>query len=290
MFTGFESQVIPTSGADIFTRIGGSGPPLLLLHGYPQTHVMWHKVAPALAECFTVVCPDLRGYGDSSKPPTDANHAPYAKRAMARDQVEVMSALGFEQFLAVGHDRGARVLHRLLLDQPSRVQKAALLDIVPTRYIYQTITQQMATIYEHWFFLIQPDGLPERMIGHDPADYLRTKLHRWSADPAGFTSEAMAEYQRCFSQPETIHSTCEDYRAAATIDLVHDEADLDCKIQCPLLVLWCAKGAMERYYDVMAVWQERAVNVRGQALPCGHFLPEEAPEETAQALLNFLAT
>ncbi len=290
MFTGFESQVIPTSGADIFTRIGGSGPPLLLLHGYPQTHVMWHKVAPALAECFTVVCPDLRGYGDSSKPPTDANHAPYAKRAMARDQVEVMSALGFEQFLAVGHDRGARVLHRLLLDQPSRVQKAALLDIVPTRYIYQTITQQMATIYEHWFFLIQPDGLPERMIGHDPTDYLRTKLHRWSADPAGFTSEAMAEYQRCFSQPETIHSTCEDYRAAATIDLVHDEADLDCKIQCPLLVLWGAKGAMERYYDVMAVWQERAVNVRGQALPCGHFLPEEAPEETAQALLNFLAT
>ena len=290
MFTGFESQVIPTSGADIFTRIGGSGPPLLLLHGYPQTHVMWHKVAPALAECFTVVCPDLRGYGDSSKPPTDANHAPYAKRAMARDQVEVMSALGFEQFLAVGHDRGARVLHRLLLDQPSRVQKAALLDIVPTRYIYQTITQQMATIYEHWFFLIQPDGLPERMIGHDPADYLRTKLHRWSADPAGFTSEAMAEYQRCFSQPETIHSTCEDYRAAATIDLVHDEADLDCKIQCPLLVLWGAKGAMERSYDVMAVWQERAVDVSGQALPCGHFLPEEAPEETAQALLNFLAT
>ncbi|MEO1592056.1 MAG: alpha/beta hydrolase [Cyanobacteria bacterium J06632_22] len=288
MFSGFEAQVIPTDGAHIFTLMGGAGPPLLLLHGYPQTHVMWHKVAPALAERFTVVCTDLRGYGDSSKPPTAVDHEPYSKRAMAQDQVVVMAALGFESFLAVGHDRGARVLHRLLLDYPKQVQKAALLDIVPTRYIYQTITQQMATIYEHWFFLIQPDGLPERMIGHDPADYLSTKLHRWSADPEAFTPAAMAEYQRCFSQPETIHATCEDYRAAATLDLTHDAADLDQKIQCPLLVLWGAKGAMERHYDVMAIWRERATTVVGQALPCGHFLPEEAPADTVQALLDFL--
>ncbi|MEM6352973.1 MAG: alpha/beta hydrolase [Cyanobacteria bacterium P01_D01_bin.14] len=289
MFEGFDTQVIDTDSAKIFTRIGGAGPPLLLLHGYPQTHAMWHRVAPALANHFTVVCPDLRGYGDSSKPATDTEHLPYAKRVMAQDQVEVMAALGFDQFLAAGHDRGARVLHRLLLDHPQRVLKAALLDIVPTRYIYQTITQQMATVYEHWFFLIQPDGLPERMIGHDPDDYLKTKLARWSADPAAFTPEAMAEYLRCFRHPETIHATCEDYRAAATIDLVHDEADLAQKIQCPLLVLWGVKGAMEKHYDVMSVWQKRAVDVQGQALPCGHFLPEEAPEETAQALLDFLA-
>ncbi|MEO0540064.1 MAG: alpha/beta hydrolase [Cyanobacteria bacterium P01_A01_bin.105] len=289
LFPGFRTQVITARGADIFTRIGGAGPPLLLLHGYPQTHVMWHKVAPALAERFTVVCTDLRGYGDSSKPPTTADHAPYTKRAMAADPLAVMTALGFDSFLAVGHDRGARVLHRLLLDAPDRVQKAALLDIVPTRYIYQTITQQMATIYEHWFFLIQPDGLPERMIGHDPVDYLTTKLHRWSADPTAFTPAAMAEYQRCFSDPVTIHATCEDYRAAATLDLVHDAADLEQKIQCPLLVLWGAKGAMERHYDVMAIWRERAKNVTGQTLPCGHFLPEEAPEATVKALVDFLA-
>lgn len=287
MFGGFEQRTISTTSAAIFTRIGGSGPPMLLLHGYPQTHLMWHAIAPILAKQFTVICTDLRGYGDSSKPPTDANHEPYSKRAMARDQIEVMAALGFDQFLAVGHDRGARVLHRLLLDHPQRVRRAALLDIVPTRHIYRNITQQMATIYEHWFFLIQPDGFPERLIGQDPDYYLTTKLNRWSSKPTVFTPAAMAEYQRCFRQPATIHATCEDYRAAATIDLVHDEADLVQKISCPLLILWGAQGAMERHYDVLAIWRERALNVTGQTLPCGHFLPEEAPEETVQALLAF---
>ncbi|MEO1403525.1 MAG: alpha/beta hydrolase [Cyanobacteria bacterium J06635_1] len=287
MFESFENRQIDTSQATIHTLIGGAGPPLLLLHGYPQTHVMWHKVAPQLAEHFTVVCTDLRGYGNSSKPVSDANHSPYSKRAMAQDQIEVMADLGFETFMAAGHDRGGRVLHRLLLDHPERVTRAALLDIVPTRYIFKTINQAMATIYEHWFFLIQPDGFPERLIGHDPDDYLTTKLHRWSAEPSAFSEVAMAEYRRCFRQAETIHATCEDYRAAATIDLTHDETDLDTQIQCPLLVLWGAQGAMERHYEVLKIWQDRAVDVRGQALPCGHFVPEEAPAETTQMLLKF---
>jgi haloacetate dehalogenase len=288
LFEGFRRErLTTTAGVRIETVIGGSGSPLLLLHGYPQTHVMWHKVAPRLAERFTVVCTDLRGYGDSSKPASTADHAPYSKRAMAQDQVEVMAQLGFEQFMAVGHDRGGRVLHRLLLDHSPCVSRAAVLDIVPTRHIFQTINQQMATIYEHWFFLIQPDGLPERMIGHDPDDYLQTKLKRWSGNPEAFTPEAMAEYLRCFRQSEVIHASCEDYRAAATIDLQHDEADLDCKITCPLLVLWGAKGAMERCYDVLATWRERAIDVQGKPLPSGHFLPEEAPRETIEVLEEF---
>ncbi|MEM8808773.1 MAG: alpha/beta hydrolase [Cyanobacteria bacterium P01_G01_bin.38] len=287
MFESFKKRQITISQAKIYTVIGGSGPPLLLLHGYPQTHAMWHKVAPQLAEHFTLVCTDLRGYGDSSKPPSKADHAPYSKRAMAQDQIEIMAELGFDTFMAAGHDRGGRVLHRLLLDHPQRVTRAAVLDIVPTRYIFKTINQAMATLYEHWFFLIQPDGLPERLIGHDPDDYLTTKLHRWSADPSAFSEAAMAEYQRCFRQAETIHASCEDYRAAATIDLANDETDLDAQIQCPLLVLWGAQGAMERHYDVLKIWRDRAVNVQGQALPCGHFLPEEAPHATTQALLKF---
>ncbi|MEM9162027.1 MAG: alpha/beta hydrolase, partial [Cyanobacteria bacterium P01_F01_bin.4] len=248
---------------------------------------MWHQVAPQLAAHFTVVCTDLRGYGDSSQPASEADHAPYSKRAMAQDQIEVMAHLGFDTFMAAGHDRGGRVLHRLLLDHPERVTRAAVLDIVPTRYIFKTINQAMATIYEHWFFLIQPDGLPERLIGHDPDDYLTTKLHRWSADPSAFSEAAMAEYRRCFRQAETIHASCEDYRAAATIDLAHDEADLEAQIQCPLLVLWGAQGAMERHYEVLKIWRDRAVDVQGQALSCGHFLPEEAPMATTQALLKF---
>ncbi|MBE9075986.1 alpha/beta hydrolase [Romeria aff. gracilis LEGE 07310] len=287
MFEGFISQRIKTAEATIFARVGGSGPPLLLLHGYPQTHVMWHRVAPQLAQRFTVVCTDLRGYGDSDKPPADSTHAAYGKRRMAADQVAVMQQLGFEQFRAVGHDRGGRVLHRLLLDYPQRVSRAALLDIVPTRHVFNTIDQQMATIYEHWFFLIQPDGFPEYLIGQDPDYYLSAKLRRWSARFEAFSPEAMAEYQRCFRQPETIHATCEDYRAAATIDLAHDEADQDQKIQCPLLLLWGQAGAMERCYDVLEVWRDRASQVQGYSIPGGHFLPEEAPAETLQALLAF---
>jgi haloacetate dehalogenase len=285
---GFEQLRIPASGTEINLRKAGQGPPLLLLHGYPQTHVMWHKIAPRLAERFTVVLPDLRGYGDSAKPPGGATHEAYAKRALAQDQVEVMAALGFERFAVVGHDRGARVVHRMALDHPGRVTKAALLDIAPTLTMYEGTDRVLATAYYHWFFLIQPYDLPERLIGGDPDYYLEKKIGAWSKTEGCFTPEAVAEYQRCFRDPATIHATCEDYRAAAGIDLEHDRADLERRIACPLLVLWGAKGVIERCYDVLAVWRERAETVSGKALPCGHFLPEEAPEETLAELLTFL--
>ena len=286
-FSGFTTQKIHLPNIALHTRIGGSGPPLLLLHGYPQTHYMWHKIAPTLAAHFTLICPDLRGYGDSDCPPSDPAHQTYSKRTVAQDCIDLMAHLGHSTFLAAGHDRGARVLHRLLLDHPQAVPRAAVLDIVPTHYIFKTINQQMATTYEHWFFLIQPDGFPEHLIGQDPDYYLTTKLHRWSADATAFTSDAMAEYLRCFRRLEVIHGTCEDYRAAASIDLEHDEADLGRKVECPLLVLWGGKGAMEKNYDVLAVWRDYAKQVEGEALPCGHFVPEEAPEATGRSLLNF---
>lgn len=287
MFEEFTHHRISTSGATINLVKGGTGKPLLLLHGYPQTHIMWHKVAPLLCDRFTVICSDLRGYGDSDKPSSDPTHFTYSKRATAQDQVEVMAALGFERFFAAGHDRGGRVLHRLILDHPERVEKAAVLDIVPTRTIFQTVNKELAIAYEHWFFLSQPYDFPERLIGNDPEFYLRTKMNQWSANPNSFTDEAMAEYIRCFSNRQTIHATCEDYRAAATIDLEHDEIDINSKIQCPLLVLRGARGVMERRYDVLETWRERAVNVTGKALDSGHFLPEEAPQETVDALLDF---
>lgn len=292
MFEGFEQRRVKVGVAEtpveINLRIGGKGPALLLLHGYPQTHVMWHRVAPRLAERFTVVCTDLRGYGDSSKPDSGPDHAGYSKRAMARDQAEVMTALGFKRFSVVGHDRGARVTHRLLLDHGARVDKAAVLDIAPTLDMYERTDRDFAEAYYHWFFLIQPFDLPERMIGADPAYYLEKKIGKWSKTGGCFAPEALAEYQRCFSYPATIHATCEDYRAAATIDLEHDRADRGRKVAVPLLVLWGAKGVIERSYDVLDLWSERAEDVSGRALPCGHFLAEEAPEETLEALLAFL--
>jgi haloacetate dehalogenase len=292
MFEGFAPRRIATSETEIQARIGGSGPPLLLLHGYPQTHAMWHRVAPRLAETHTVVCADLRGYGDSGKPASDPEHTPYAKRAMARDMVEVMAALGFERFMVAGHDRGGRVTHRMCLDHPDRVSHAAVLDIVPTLTVFRSTDQAIATGYYHWFFLIQPEPLPERLIGGDPVFYLHSKLGRWSGEKsAGFVAPAaLAEYERCFEDPATIHSTCEDYRAAATVDLRHDEADLEHKIACPLLVLWGAKGLMERHFDVLATWRDRSLGpVEGKPLPCGHFLPEEAPELTCLELERFFA-
>lgn len=289
MFEGFASARIRTSGAEINLRHGGKGPPLLLLHGYPQTHVMWHKIAPRLAEAFTVVAADLRGYGDSSKPPTTPDHAPYAKRAVARDMVEVMAALGFERFSVAGHDRGGRVAHRMVLDHERRVAKAAVLDIVPTHKIFASTNQAIASGYYHWFFLIQPNGLPEHLIGLDPEFYLKAKLGHWSGGMAAFTPEAFAEYARCFRDPATIHASCEDYRAAASIDLAHDEADLERKPKTPLFVLWGKRGLMERNFDVLATWRERFANVSGKALECGHFLPEERPDETAQALHAFFS-
>jgi haloacetate dehalogenase len=286
MFEGFERDTIETSGAAINLVRAGSGPPLLLLHGYPQSHVMWHRTAPSLARDFTVVVPDLRGYGDSSKPPGDKDHVTYSKRSMAQDQVEVMAKLGFERFALAGHDRGGRVAHRLALDHAQRVTRLAVLDIVPTHKVFATTDKELATAYFHWFFLIQPEPFPETLIGADPEYYLRSRLERWGG-PEGFAPEAMDEYLRCFHDPAAIHASCEDYRAAATIDLAHDEADMATKVSCPVLVLWGAKGVVERLYDPLACWRERAVEVSGRALDCGHFLPEEAPEETAAELKAF---
>lgn len=287
ILANFRAERIRASEVTLNVALGGTGPPLLLLHGYPQTHAMWYKIAPALAADFTVIAPDLRGYGDSDKPPGDPEHATYSKRAMARDVVELMTALGFERFAVAGHDRGARVTHRLCLDNPARVTRAAVLDIAPTYTMFATADKEFGEAYYHWFFLIQPYDLPERLIGADPEYYLRTKIARWSRNPGVFTEAALGEYLRCFRDPATIHATCEDYRAAASIDLVHDAADLERRIACPLLVLWGAKSFIGKKYDVLAVWRERAADVRGRGLPCGHYLAEEAPEETCVELRRF---
>ena len=287
-FPGFEERRIETSGAAINLVTGGSGPPLLLLHGYPQTHVLWRKIAPRLAQDFTLVIPDLRGYGDSSKPPGGADHAAYSKRALAQDQVETMSALGHERFCVAGHDRGARVTHRLLRDHPERIERAAILDIVPTLYRFETIDQKAATGSYHWFFLIQPAPFPERLIGAECEYYLR---HSFGLDrnPAALEPEVFAEYLRCFSNPETIRATCDEYRAGAGIDLEHDRADRGRRIGTPLLVLWGQRSGQGSGYDVLAVWREHADNVAGQAIASGHFLPEEAPDDTYRALRGFFA-
>ena len=286
MFPGFKTSRIPTTGAIIHVVSGGDGPPVLLLHGHPQTHAQWHKLAPQLAREFTLIMTDLRGYGDSSKPPGGENHSNYSKRAMALDQVEVMSTFGFEKLAVVGHDRGGRVAHRMALDHPSRVTKLAVLDIVPTRTLYNNVTREFATAYYHWFFLIQPAPLPETLIANNVEFYLRQRFDPLM--PKAVTLEAFAEYLRCFRNPATIHAACEDYRAGASIDLQHDEADLNRKITCPLLALWAERGAMHRMFDVAATWRERAINVKGKALFGGHFLTEESPHETLAELRAFL--
>jgi len=291
-FPGFRRARSAVNGTEIEHVIGGSGPPLLLLHGYPQTHVMWRHVAPVLAQRFTVVAADLRGYGDSGKPATRADHASYSKREMARDQVELMRALGFARFSVAGHDRGARVTHRMLLDHPASVERAAVLDIVPTLRMYEKTTQAFASAYYHWFFLIQPAPFPERMIGADPAAYLRYNFGEGRPSrPAGlapFLPDALDEYIRCFSDSATIHATCEDYRAAASIDLEHDRADYGRnKVACPLLVLWGEQGVIQRCFDPIADWQDHALDVRGHSMPCGHYIPEEQPQQCAAALDAF---
>ena len=289
LFPGFAPRCVRTSGTDIHCVVGGTGPPLLLLHGYPQTHTMWHRIAPALATDFTVVCADLRGYGDSGKPASDATHAAYSKRAMAQDMVDVMRELGFSRFRLAGHDRGARVAHRLCVDHPEAVERVAVLDISPTRTMYGGTNQAFATAYYHWFFLIQPYDLPERLIGADPLYYLRKKIGGWSGGLSYFDARALAEYERCFSDPATIHASCEDYRAAATIDLAHDDADVAAgrRVECPLLALWGDKGVVNRMFDPLRDWGAVAREVTGKALPSAHFLAEEAPEETLQELRTF---
>jgi haloacetate dehalogenase len=291
LFPGFARRLVPLEGIDIHAVIGPrrEAPAVLLLHGYPQTHAIWHRVAPALAGRFNVVASDLRGYGDSGKPPTDATHSPYSKRAMARDQVELMRALGHERFLLVGHDRGGRVAHRLAVDHPDAVLRLAVLDIAPTLAMYEKTDDAFARAYWHWFFLIQPAFVPERMIGQDPEFYLRFKMGQGAAGLSPFGDEAWAEYVRCFT-PGAVHASCEDYRAAATIDLAHDRADLEAgrKVRAPLLALWGANGVVEKCFDTLDEWRRVADDVRGRALPSGHYIPEEVPELLIQELESFL--
>lgn len=289
MFEGFERRRVTVSEAEIDLVIGGSGPPLLLLHGYPQTRACWHKVAPGLAERFTVVAPDLRGYGASSKPPAGTDHAGYSKRTMARDQIEVMAALGFPTFRLAGHDRGGRVAYRLALDHPRRVVRLALLDIVPTLEQFAQVDKGAALGSYHWYFLAQTPGFPERLIGNDAEFFLRHTLETWCGTPGAFTGDAMAEYVRAFKDPAVIHATCEDYRAGATIDCDLDRQDQERgnRITCPLLVLWGDKGRPHKRRQVTETWARWATDVRAQGLPCGHFLPEEAPAETLRELLAF---
>jgi haloacetate dehalogenase len=287
LFPGFEVRRFAAGGEEIHGVVGGSGPPLLLLHGFPQTHAIWHRIAPRLARRFTVVATDLRGYGDSGKPPSDERHAPYSKRAMAQDQVEVMRALGFERFAVAGHDRGGRVAHRLARDHRERVERVAVLDISPTKRMYEATDQRFATLYYHWFFLIQPYDLPERLVGADPDYYLMKKLGGWGTRDLPFSEGALAEYRRCFRDPAAIHAMCEDYRAAASIDLEHDAADHDRKLGCPLLVLWGANGVVHRCFRPLDDWREVAEDVRGEALAAGHYLPEEVPDATCDRLLDF---
>lgn len=291
LFPQFATRRVRTTGTEIHCEVGGSGPPLLLLHGYPQTHAMWHRIAPALAETYTVVSPDLRGYGDSGKPASDDSHAAYSKRAMAQDMAELMRELGFARFRLAGHDRGGRVAHRLCVDHPQAVERVAVLDISPTRLMYAKTHRGFATAYYHWFFLIQPFDLPERLIGADPSYYLRWMTGRWGSPASIFDPRAFAEYERCFADPATIHATCEDYRAAASIDLVHDDADVAAgrKVACPLLVLWGERGIVHRYFEPVADWRTVAVDVRGRSLPTGHYIPEEAPDATLAELRAFFA-
>ena len=291
LFPGFEHRRFDVGGGvEIAATVGGSGPGLLLLHGHPQTRAIWHRVAPQLAEHFTVVAADLRGYGDSSKPPGDADHGNYSKRTMAADQLAVMRQLGFEQFKVLAHDRGARVAHRLAVDHAERVSRLVLLDIAPTLAMYEQTNEAFARAYWHWFFLIQPAPLPERLIEADPAAYLRDVMGRRSAGLAPFDPRALAEYARCLALSGTAHGLCEDYRAAAGIDLVHDRADRDAgqKLPMPLLALWGADGVVHRCFKPLAEWERVADDVRGEPLPCGHYIAEEAPDALLARALPFL--
>jgi len=287
MFENFATSDIAVEGATIHLRHGGNGPPLLLLHGNPLTHVMWHKIAPRLAGEFTVVATDLRGYGDSSRPEGGERSIGYSFRSMARDQVQVMEKLGFERFFVAGHDRGGRVAHRMALDFPEKVAKVAFLDIVPTLHMLSNIPLKWAVDSYHWFFMAQPYDYPEKMIeGYGFERYIRKKLDKPGVGLSAFTPEAMAEYIRCCNR-ENIHAVCEDYRAAVGIDLDHDRADLHRRIEMPMMVLWGERSHVNRSYQPIAAWKERATNVRGKCLPCGHYPAEQVPDETYAELRAF---
>ncbi len=294
-FEGFETRRFEVAGASIFARIGGKvgGPPLLLLHGFPQNHVLWHRVAQQLANDYFLVLPDLRGYGDSSKAPGLPDHSNYSKRTMAADMVAVMDALGLGSFYLCGHDRGGRVAHRLAVDHPQRVKKLCVIDIAPTLDMYNATDMAFARAYYHWFHLIQPQPVPETMIGGAPQEYIRTKLGGWGGTGTSFIEpEAMAEYERCFCNPQAIHSACEDYRASAGIDLEHDRASRAAseKIACDTLVLWGERGVVHRLFQPLELWQAQcSATVIGKAVPAGHFIPEELPQETADAFRAFFA-
>ena len=293
MFEGFKQTVIETGGAQIVAVHGGKGPPVLLMHGNPFTHVSWHRVAPVLAEDFTVVCTDLRGYGDSSKPEPVADHANYSFRAMAQDNVDVMAKLGFTRFAAAGHDRGARVLHRMCLDHPDKVTRAAIIDIIPTHHLLNHVSRAWGLYSWHWFFMAQPYDLPERMMLADPEFYLRRKLSKGPDGMAFFAPEAFAEYLRCFKNPATVRGMCEDYRATFGVDLAMDTVDFAAgrRIDCPVLLLWGTTGGVGCNHEPLVVWRGYATNIAGaEALPCGHYVPEQCPAETAAALRAFFAS
>jgi haloacetate dehalogenase len=289
MFNGFESRRFDHRGVTLHARIGGSGPPLLLLHGHPQTHVMWHRVAEDLCARFGVVAMDLRGYGDSSRAPSDATHVAYSKRVMAEDALALMRHLGHARFAVCAHDRGARVAHRLALDHAESVERLMLLDIAPTLAMYEGTTEAFARAYWHWFTLIQPAPLPERMIEGDPVFYLRSVMGRRHAGIGAFEPQALAEYERCIALPGTAHAICEDYRASASIDLVHDRADRDAarRLEMPLRVLWGAHGTVGACFDVLGLWRACASRSSGRALDCGHYIAEEAPAELQREMRAF---
>jgi haloacetate dehalogenase len=289
LFPGFASQSIATSIGKVFARVGGEGPPLLLLHGYPQTHVMWRRVAPALAKRFSLVIPDLPGYGGSPAPEAASDHAPYTKRAMAAVMIEVMEALGHRRFRLAGHDRGGRVAYRLALDHPDRLEQLATLDIIPTSAMWRGMDAHVAMRYWHWTFLAQPYPLPELLIGKSADEYFDLLTAKWlHSNPAAFEPRAIAHYRASFTDPQRIHAGCEDYRAGQSTDVAHDEADIQAgrKITCPMLALWGTTG-LPSQNDPLVVWRQWATNVRGKAIECGHFLPEESPDATSHALLDF---
>ncbi|QMV52360.1 alpha/beta fold hydrolase [Ewingella americana] len=290
MLEHFTQGRIAVNGTDIAYRIAGQGEPLLLLHGHPQTQAIWHKVAPYLTSQYTVVLADLRGYGDSGKPEPDAEHYLYSKREMAQDQYELMLALGFKQFSVIAHDRGARVAHRLALDHPKAIKRMVLMDIAPTLSMYQQTNEEFARAYWHWFFLIRPAPLPEALITHDADLYLRSVMGSRSAGMQPFTDEAYADYLRCLQLDGTARGICEDYRASASIDLQHDQIDLEAsrKVQCPLLILWGEQGTVGKCFKPLEEWAKVAEQVTGEALPCGHYIAEEQPELLLEKVLPFL--